>query len=107
MLTNGTITRIDAAPMQGPDGSCAFIEGAATEVRCAIDQPRTGQKWIVGAAIREASAVIYIQGVAGPITVGGRVVVRVDGESADRLYEVLHLVSHSKGSLTHHEVYCR
>jgi hypothetical protein len=107
MLTNATILRIDAAAAKGPDGTETWTEGSAVSIRCSWQRPRTGQKWIEGAAIADAAAVLYVGGNrSGAIESNGRVLVRVDGESADRLYTVL-AVEPAVGGLSNTEVYLK
>jgi len=90
MLTNATITRIDAPATRTALGGENWTPGSTIALRCSWQRPRASQRQTLGAAIAEASAVIYVPGnVVATVRTGGRVVVRVDLESSDRTYRVL------------------
>lgn len=104
MLTNATITRIDSVGTPSPTGAMSYTEGALIACRCCLDEPRTGQKWIIGATIKEATAVVYVQ--EQVVQPGMRMVVAADGES-DVVYLVLHVVRRIHGGVTHCECYLK
>lgn len=90
MLTNATILRIDRAPTVGLDNSRTYVEGASTDLRCSWQDPKTGRKWIIGAAIADANAVLYVPGDReADFQLDGRVLIQVDREAATRIYTVL------------------
>lgn len=87
IIANATITRIDAPPTIGVDGSRTYVEGASTSIRCCWQDPKTGRKWILGAAVEDATAALYLDGnQAAMFPMESRVVVQVDGESGTRMY---------------------
>ena len=108
MLTNATITRIDGAPAVLPDNSRVYTEGASTSVRCSWQDPKTGRKWILGAAVSDANAVLYVEGNQSAVfALEGRALIQVDGESSARLYLVLAVSPQVGLSMTNTEVYLK
>jgi hypothetical protein len=116
MITNANLTRIDAPPTVAMDNSRTWVEGDSIAVRVAVDQPTTGQKWIVGAEIKEATAVMYVEkrggqdslnsGILSPSS-GGRAVLMLDGDTVATMYQVLSVINRRKGSVSHDEVYLK
>lgn len=108
MLTNGTLLRIDVPGLEAGDGSYPLVEGTSMSLRVAVDQPKTGQKWILGAVVKEATAVMYVRSTASlGIVPKGRVLVAKDTEAAGVLYTVLHVIDQVNKGTSHLEVYLR
>ena len=91
VITNATIIRIDT--LGAYDQSIAarpLVAGAAITLRCSWQDPKSGRKWVLGAAVKDATAVLYLDGNQESLfTIEGQVVVLVDGETTARTYKVL------------------
>lgn len=106
MLTNATILRIDTPGIPAGNGVAALVTGPAIATRASWQDPKSGRKWILGATVSDATAVLYVEGnlAVAPESI---VTIRVDGESADRAYLVLYAAPQVGMSMVNTEIYLK
>ncbi|MCC6681503.1 MAG: hypothetical protein IT445_11435 [Phycisphaeraceae bacterium] len=116
MLTNATILRIDRANGADAAGRTRWTAGSAIEVRCALDQISSQQRYTLGAVLQDADQVVFVErnrltaaNESAP-TNGSRLTVLPDGSSTMQTLSIVTtnyaLAPHS-GALSHHELYVR
>ena len=106
MLTNATILRIDTPGTPAGNGVVPLVTGAAISTRCSWQDPKSGRKWILGATVSDATAVLYVEGNVAVVP-GSVATLRVDGEVADRQYLVVAVSPQVGLSMTNTEVYLK
>lgn len=106
---NGVLTRIDV-PSASVSGDVVFTNGSALEVDATIGQPTREQRFTLGAAISDATAVIYVMQADLPagqaIEEGYRVVANLEDEAAVT-YGVIKRALVKFGDLSHYELFCK
>lgn len=108
MLTNAAIKRIDVAGEPDVANQRTYTEGSAIDHRVAVDDPMTSQKWVPGAEVKDATAVVYLkaEATAPAIRKGDRLLVRIDTEAADRpLLQVYKVNDRILRGVSHQEIY--
>lgn len=104
MITNATLTRIDAKTGVTPLGEPVYTTGEAISVRGLIDDPSGTQRLTLGATIKDAAWVLYVAtdalgDITGPAE-GDRVVVGTDGGTAITADVVL-VKTYELGNVSH------
>ena len=88
------------------DGVATLVVGPAIAVEASWQDPKSGRKWILGATVSDATAVLYVEGNL-PVASESVATIRVDGESADRSYLVLYAAPQVGLSMTNTEIYLK
>jgi hypothetical protein len=87
-LSNAKLLRVDV-PGPPVGGNKSFTNGAALAIDCVLDAVKSQQRFTIGAAISDATAVMYLMRDNIPagtaIDKGYRVLAQLDGEPAFRL----------------------
>jgi hypothetical protein len=82
---NAKLLRVDTES-SSPAGKTLFEQGSDLDVDCAFDVPSSGQKYILGAMIKDCSAVLYVEHADLPagvvIAQGQRLLVQPMGREA-------------------------
>lgn len=95
MLTNATITRIDRPTAPDAAGRPRRSTGPDVSVRCAVDQVNSHQRLTLGAAIEQATLVVYVPAASlasaneSPPVGGDRLTLRVDGDPSPMIATVI------------------
>lgn len=103
-LSNAKLQRIDAPGPATTGGDVAYVNGSAIDVDCVLDEPTSNQKYLLGAVISSATAVLYVHGTGLTIEKGYRVVVRLEDEAAVT-YRVIYKRNRVKDSVSHWELF--
>ena len=110
MITNGSLFSLAPPAAPGADGATAWGTAVSVGVRCQLGEVTASQKYALGEAIQDATAVMYEQksvlGVSGAVpTQGGQAVAATDGGAA-RTYRIEYVIDR-QGGLAHYQVFLR
>ena len=114
MLSNATLSRIDRRTGATALGTEVFSTGAtlAPGIPVFLDEVSSGQKWTMGATIKDATWVCFVSktdlamvGVDAPV-IGDQVTVAATGEAAATA-QVLVTKDRTLGGLSHWELYLK
>jgi hypothetical protein len=114
-MSNATITRIDRKTGVDVTGQAVLETGDAIALLCLVDEVIETQRRELGANIRDAQAVIYVDRdemlvadvLATDFTLGGMVatVMDLDGTTAER--EILFIKDRQKDEVSHLEIFVK
>lgn len=108
--TNGLLTRIDTISGVDVAGAVSFATGDAIAAECVIDEPTSSQRFVLGAAIADVSAVIYVAlddlPAGQQLQQGFRLVANQDGEESI-VYRVIKRQLRVFFDITHFELFCK
>ncbi len=105
-LSNAKIIRIDRLSGVDGNGTPTFATGAPIAVKCIVDDPRFHHMQKLGAAIKDVAGILYVmsdQLGTNTFASGDRVLIQMNDEEAQTLYELQQLSHRVKDALTHYE----
>ncbi len=109
MITNGTLVSLAPPAPPGPDGATSFGTAVTVDARCQLSDVTGKQRYAIGEAIQDATAVLYVlKALLGPIVPlqGGQVVCGTDGGAPSKTYRIEYVIDR-QGGIAHWEVFLK
>jgi hypothetical protein len=108
MITNGMLTSLAPPAPPGPDGATAYGTPVVLNVRCQLSTVTGSQRYSIGEAVQDATAVMYVpkSALGGNVPQqGGQVVCGTDGGRGSP-YRIEYVIDR-QGGVSHWEVFLK